>query len=202
MTAFNVTLIFPESVLPDPCSLHQQKSNLESVLKKGSTEMFLWRFVHRVCPDVTHKVMDWSHCSELSVILHPRVMARGRFHTEWLHCEVDIFIHNECLFYLVLSAVMVQPVCSRTQRYQHLYQYLSNFTPLWTLTERSSEFCMLYIGKPIYLSNAVIITAVNRNALIMRSESETQKLEWRDRARALHDYSELEFQRRSNVYSS
>lgn len=114
----------------------------------------------------------------------------------------SIYLHtHECLFYLALSAVMVQAVCMRTQSYQHV-SICQNLTPLWALTERSFEFWMLYIGKHIYFSNAAIITAVNRNALIVYCESETQKLEWRARAWALYDYSELEFQRRSNVYSS
>lgn len=45
------------------------------------------------------------------------------------------------------------------------------------LTEGLSEFCMLSVGKHIYFSNAMIIIAVNIKALIMCSESETQKLE-------------------------
>lgn len=96
-------------------------SNLESVLKNGSTEMFLWRVVRRVCPDATHNVTDWSHRSALSVSHFSPTCDGQRQIPHQAATVKSIYLHaDECLFYHLLSAVMVQAVRRRTQRSQHV----------------------------------------------------------------------------------
>lgn len=177
-------------------------SILECVLTRERKEMFLWSTAPRACPDVTHAMID---CVDHTAIHCPSLNLSFFTHMRWPKADFILsdttvnsiyFPTHDCLFYLLLSALMPQVMCRTTRRY-----YLVTIYQTWT-PERLSEFCMLYIWMRVYLSSSMIIIAVNMNAFIMSSESEPQKLEWRAGARALHDYSQLGFQRRGNVYSS